>query len=113
MSTIDIYSVDVPRIGRCLFCDKKMPDKAVSEMSQTTRSTESPFSITLLYAQTPHGSLPSVVNYIISSVVLMGVWECSSTSPSPVMYGQAVSNASKHCLLWLEWACLGEGAQEN
>lgn len=90
-----------------------MPDKAVSEMSQTTRSTESPFSITLLYAQTPHGSLPSVVNYIISSVVLMGVWECSSTSPSPVMYGQAVSNASKHCLLWLEWACLGEGAQEN
>ena len=82
-------------------------------MSQTPRSTECPFSITLLYAQTPHGSLYSVVNYIIFSVVLMGVWECSNTSPSPVMYGQAISSASKHCLLQLESACLGEGAREN
>lgn len=29
------------------------------------------------------------------------------------MCGQAISSASKHCLLWLESACLGEGSQEN
>ena len=90
-----------------------MPAKAVSEMCQTPRSTESPFSITLLYAQTP-GCLSPAVNCIISPAVrCVGVWECSSTSPSPVVYGQAIPSASKHCLLRLESAGLGEGAPEN
>lgn len=89
VSPVDIHSADVPRIGRWgFFCDRKMSDKAVSEMSQTPRSPESPFSITLLYAQTPQGSLSSVVNYIISSDVLVGLREFSSPSPSPVTYSQ-------------------------
>lgn len=106
MSPIDICSVDVPRTGRRLFCDREIPNEAVSEMSQTPRSTESPFSVAHLCAQTPQGSL-SLGNYIISCIVLMGVWECSCTSPRPVMYGQAILSASKHCLLQLESACLG------